>query len=331
MDTAGKGSKSVRVVIVNYNGGAILTECVRSVLASTVPVGIFVSDNGSQDDSIAYLRASITDALNLSIVENGENSGFAKANNIVLARCRNDYVLVLNPDCIVEPDTLERMIEAMEQQPEAGMASCLIVNPDGSEQVGCRRLVPTPWRSMVRVLHLHQIIKNHPRIQPFSLTGLPLPRTPEHMEAISGAFMFVRREALDAVGLMDEGYFLHCEDLDWCMRFRQAGWKILFVPHVRIVHWKGLSSKAHPVVVEYHKHRGMLRFYNKFFRHQYPGALMVLVVSAVWLRFVAKTGWILLRDFFSTRHSGRAAEVSVSTVRNWAQDRIGSGEKQKSV
>ncbi|MGH9579201.1 MAG: glycosyltransferase family 2 protein, partial [Terriglobales bacterium] len=210
---------------------------------------------------------------------------------------------------------------------DAGMASCLVVNPDGSEQVGCRRMVPTPWRSMVRVLHLHQVIKNHPRIQPFSLTGLPLPRAPEPVEAISGAFMFLRREAFESVGLMDEGYFLHCEDLDWCMRFRQAGWKILFVPHVRIVHWKGLSSKAHPVVVEYHKHRGMVRFYNKFFRHQYPRALMVPVVSAVWLRFVAKTGWIVLRDRFSTRRSRRAADVSASMVRDWAQERIGSGER----
>ena len=119
--------------------------------------------------------------------------------------------------------------------------------------------------------------------------------------------MFARREALATVGLMDDNYFLHCEDLDWCMRFRQAGWKILFVPQVRVVHWKGLSTKAHPVVCEYHKHYGMVRFYNKFFRHQYPGALMALVVLAVWLRFFAKTGWIMVRKLFSMRHSSRGA------------------------
>jgi GT2 family glycosyltransferase len=302
MDTTAESTKSVCVVIVNYNGGATLTECVRALLASTVSVGIFVSDNGSKDDSIAFLRASVLDAPQITIVGNGKNLGFAKANNLVLARCRNDYVLVLNPDCIVEPDTLEKMIAVMEQHPEAGMASCFIVNPDGSEQVGCRRRVPTPWRSMVRVLHLHQLIKNHPRFKSFMMAGLPLPRAPESVEAISGAFMFVRREALEAVGLMDENYFLHCEDLDWCMRFRQAGWKILFVPHVRVVHWKGLSARANPVVIEYHKHRGMVRFYNKFFRHQYPGALMIVVVIAVWLRFVAKTGWIWLRGLFTLRH-----------------------------
>jgi len=183
------------------------------------------------------------------------------------------------------------------------MGTCLIVNPDGSEQAGCRRMVPTPWRSMVRVLHLHRIIRNHPRFRSFTMADLPLPRAPEPVEAISGAFMFARREALATVGLMDENYFLHCEDLDWCMRFRQAGWKILFVPQVRVMHWKGLSTKANPMLCEYHKHCGMVRFYRKFFRHQYPGALMVLVVMAVWLRFFAKTGWMMVRKLLRLRPS----------------------------
>lgn len=314
-------NKSVCIVIVSYNSGAILTECVRSVLASTVPVKIHVSDNGSNDNSISYLRQCLGDNPLLKIVENGENLGFAKGNNVVLSRCRSDYVLILNPDCVVEPDTLERMIEVMERHPEAGTAGCLIVNPDGSEQVGCRRFVPTPWRCFVRVLHLHQVIRNHPRFRSFMMTDLPLPRMPDPVEAISGAFMFVRREALEAVGLMDENYFLHCEDLDWCMRFRQAGWKILFTSHVRITHWKGLSSRAYPIAVEYHKHRGMVRFYNKFFRHQYPGVLMVLVVLAVWLRFFAKTGWILLRELLTTRQPARTTAMPASAVRDWNHEK----------
>jgi len=139
------------------------------------------------------------------------------------------------------------------------------------------------------------------------MSDLPLPRAPEPVEAISGAFMFARREALETVGLMDDNYFLHCEDLDWCMRFRQAGWKILFVPQVRVMHWKGLSTKANPMRCEYHKHCGMVRFYRKFFRHQYPGALMILVVMAVWLRFFAKIGWMMVRKFLRLRNSGRGA------------------------
>ena len=115
--------------------------------------------------------------------------------------------------------------------------------------------------------------------------------------------MFVRRAAIEAVGLMDEEYFLHCEDLDWCMRFWQAGWKILFVPQARAMHLKGLSSQNHALFCEYHKHRGMMRYYNKFFRHQYPGALMGAVSVAVWSRFLAKSGWIMGQKLVTMRHS----------------------------
>ena len=87
------------------------------------------------------------------------------------------------------------------------------------------------------------------------------------------------------VGLLDEGYFLHCEDLDWCMRFRKRGWKIMFVPDARVFHQKGACSKTRPIFVEWHKHKGMMRFYSKFFRHQYPGILFWIVGFGVWLRF----------------------------------------------
>jgi len=309
------GRKSVCVVIVNYNAGAMLTECVRSVLASTVPVEVFVSDNGSQDDSIAFLRAALGAPVPVTIIENRANLGFAKGCNAVLPRCRSEYVLFLNPDCVVEPDTLEEMIRVMDARPEAGMASCLVLNPDGTEQAGCRRFVPTPWRSMVRVLHLHRVIRNHPRFQPFMMTGLPLPSEPEPVEAISGAFMLVRSSAIRTIGAMDERYFLHCEDLDWCMRFRAAGWKILFVPHVRITHWKGTSGRTHPARVEYHKHRGMIRFYNKFFRHQYPGLLMVAVVAAVWVRFVLKASWVTVHRMLGGTRAGRSAAQELPPAR----------------
>jgi GT2 family glycosyltransferase len=97
--------------------------------------------------------------------------------------------------------------------------------------------------------------------------------------------MLIRREALQDVGSLDEGYFLHCEDLDWCMRFRKKGWKILFVADARVVHHRGVCSRSRPVFVEWHKHKGMMRFYRKHFRHQYPGMLMWLVGTGVWLRF----------------------------------------------
>ena len=276
----------VSVIIVNFNGGELLTQCVQSILSSNIPLEVFVSDNGSADGSVALLRHRLGADTRLSIIENNRNLGFSRANNLAAKWACGEYILYLNPDCILKRDTLTRMLAEMVTYPEAGMAGPLIRNTDGSEQAGCRRAVPTPWRTLVRVLHLNRLFPNYPRFRTFLLNQAPLPAEPVYMEAISGAFMLVRRQAYNQVGPLDEGYFLHCDDLDWCMRFRQAGWKILFVPDVEVVHYKGTCSKDRPIQVLWHKHRGMVRFYRKFFRHQYPLPLMVLVVSAVWVRFV---------------------------------------------
>jgi hypothetical protein len=116
------------------------------------------------------------------------------------------------------------------------------------------------------------------------------------VDAISGAFMLVRRRALATVGPLDEGYFLHCEDLDWCERFRRAGYVVLFVPDVTVVHHKGTSSRGRPMRVLWHMHRGMVRYYGKFLRDSYPRPLSWLVVAGVWLRFAALAAVALVRQ-----------------------------------
>jgi len=283
---AGNSDPSVvTAIIVNFNGGPLLTEAVRSVLASSVAVDILVADNGSTDSSLELLRRSVGSDARLRIIENHRNLGFARACNLLFAQARGDYLLVLNPDALIQPDTLERMVKALQAHPEAGMAGCLIRNPDGSEQVGCRRAVPTPWRSLMRVLHLYRFFPHQPRFRDFVLTREPLPPGPVPVEAISGAFMLVDRKVLERVGAFDDAYFMHCEDLDWCMRVRQAGWQILFVPEVEIVHYKGVCSQSRPVRVLWHTHKGMMRFYHKFFRDQYPLPMLALVAVAVWTRF----------------------------------------------
>ncbi|MFV2069198.1 MAG: glycosyltransferase family 2 protein [Pirellulales bacterium] len=273
------------VAIVNFNGGQFLASTMRAALASPVSLEIIVADNGSSDDSLTSLRSRFGTDPRVRIIENRENLGFARANNRILRRARGEYFLSLNPDCVVYPDTITGMLAAMESYPKAGIAGCMIRNPDGSEQAGSRRAVPTPWRTFVRVLQLDKRFPNHPRFHSFVLTQEPVPNEPTFVEAISGAFMLVRRAALEQVGPLDEGYFLHCEDLDWCMRFRQAGWKVMFVPGTEAIHYKGACSHRRPVRVLWHKHRGMVRFYRKFFRDQYPAPLMWVVVSSIWARF----------------------------------------------
>jgi hypothetical protein len=172
---------------------------------------------------------------------------------------------------------------ALESAPDIGMVGGLLLNPDGTEQAGGRRAVPTPWRTFTRAFGFSRLFPQH--FQDYDLHTHPLPTEAIAVEAISGACMLMRRDVFEQLGGWDEKYFLHCEDLDICMRIRQAGWKILFVPAARVHHLKGSCSKSRPVFVEWHKHKGMMRFYRKFFRHQYPGTLMWLVSLGVWLRF----------------------------------------------
>ncbi len=278
----------ITVVIVNYNSNHHLTHCLESVFSSNHAVNVIVVDNNSSDDSLSNAIKPYLQLDSLKVIRNSVNAGFAHASNQALQHATGDYWLFLNPDCYIEPETLDQMKKVMDENPTVAMSGPLIVNSDGSEQSGCRRAIPTPWRSFIRAFGLSNL--NHgdtPLFKDFLLHNEPLPKAPIDVEAISGAFMMVRKSAIDEIGLLDDGYFLHCEDLDWCMRFRQSNWRILFVPGTVITHSKGGCSENKQIFVLWHMHKGMIRFYRKFFRDRYPGVLMWLVVAGVWLRFSA--------------------------------------------
>jgi GT2 family glycosyltransferase len=273
---------STSAIIVNYNAGALLRKCVDSLLACPLDIEIIVVDNASSDASLDELQ----DLSQVCVIRNPVNVGFAAACNIGVHASSAPFLLFLYPDCFFQPNAFSPLLAGLQSGHRVGMAGGLLVNEDGTEQGGGRRAVPTPWRSLVRAFGLHRFANRWPKLFfDFYLHKQPLPDSPIEVEAISGACMLVKRDVMEDVGLWDEGYFLHCEDLDWCMRFRQKDWKILFVPDARISHVLGACSRSCRLFVEWHKHKGMLRFYRKFFRHQYPGMLMGLVVAGVWLRF----------------------------------------------
>ena len=281
------------VIIVNYNAGPLLGDVVASALSDPNVLLVLVSDNGSSDGSIAALRQRFGAEDRLRVIENGANLGFSRANNIALAQASGEWLLFLNPDCLLQPGTLGGMLAFMRDTPKAGMSGCRIDNPDGSEQASGRRSIPNLFNSFARFTRLDRLpwLKGAGAVD---LGNAPLPDGPQPVEAISGAFMLVRREALDQVGPLDDGYFLHCEDLDWFMRFTLAGWLIYFVPDYAVVHHKGTCSKANPIRVEWYKHSGMLRFFRKFQFDSHPKALGWLVVMAIWARFalVAVVLWV---------------------------------------
>ncbi|MCB1937358.1 MAG: glycosyltransferase family 2 protein [Nitrosomonas sp.] len=277
--------QSVSVIIINHNAGNILIQCVTNAMDQARQT--IVIDNASSDNSLNNLKAAFPGNKNLIIHCADTNQGFAAGCNMGYKLAHEAYILFLNPDSILEKNTISTLIQALESNASIGMTGGQITNPDGTEQGGARRDIPTPWRAFIRATGLYRLEKFWPKTFPdFHLHKKPLPDKPIEVEATSGAMMLVRREALEAVGGWDEGYFLHCEDLDLCMRFRQNGWKILFVPDAKAVHYQGTCSKARPFFVAWHKHKGMVRFYRKFFGKQYSPILMGLVTCGVWLRFM---------------------------------------------
>ena len=278
-------TQSVSVIIVNYNAGPLLEQSVDSALDDAAVAEVIVSDNGSSDTSIATIEGRLSAEPRLTLIENHANLGFSRGNNIALPQAHAAYLLFLNPDCLLRPGTLAGMLEFMQAHPKVGMAGCRIDNPDGTEQASGRRTIPTPFSSFARFSYLDKLLPRWRPVQSVDLGSQPLPDGPIEVEAISGAFMLVRREALEQVGPLDEDYFLHCEDLDWFMRFRLADWAIWFVPDYAVIHYKGSCSRRNPVRVLWHKHHGMVRFFRKFQFQDYPKPLAWLVVAAVWTRF----------------------------------------------
>jgi len=267
------------IVIVNYNAGALLADGVRALLADdAADLRVTVVDNASTDTSLSALPAD----PRLAVIRNPANLGFAAACNIGAAAGRAETLLFLNPDCRMEPPALASLQAALCSGEAIGMVGGLLLNPDGTEQPGGRRDIPTPENLMGRFLG-----GRRGGADDYSRTGDPLPAGPIDIPVISGALMMVKRAAFDAVGGWDEGYFLHVEDIDLCVRFGRAGYRILFVPGARVMHVKGASSRGRPVFVEWHKHRGMLRFFRKFMAADRAPPTMALVTIAVWLRFSA--------------------------------------------
>jgi GT2 family glycosyltransferase len=272
------------VVIVNFNAGAYLVAAVASALAQNQAVEIIVVDNNSNDDSIARLRDRFSDA-EACVVQLDTNYGFAHACNIGIARAHGAALLLLNPDCRMAPGSLGRLKTVLESRPDLGMVGPLLVNPDGSEQRGGRRDIPSPWQILCMTLQFHRLMPNHPRFRSINLLGQPLPARPIKVQAISGACMLVKRAVAEKVGNLDSDYFLHFEDLDWCLRFANAGFGILFVPQAVVEHTQGVCGRARPRRVAYHKHRSLLIFMRKNFTQFYPSSFMALVSFAITLRF----------------------------------------------
>ncbi len=273
------------IVIVNYNVCDLLRDCLKSVYGSTgVNFDVCVVDNASSDDSAGMV---VRDFPQAHLIRNQENLGYAAANNLGLKwfgfgetrpAIRDQsleiarYALLLNPDTIVPPDAFAEMLRLMDAHPEFGVAGPKLVRLDGSLDLACRRSFPSVEVSFWRLTRLSKIFPHSRRFGRYNMTYLD-PDQPAEIDSVVGAFMLVRREAIERAGLLDETFWMYGEDLDWAYRIKQAGWRVYYYPKVVVQHVKRASSRQSndgAAKAKYEFDRAMWLFYRKHYQAATP-------------------------------------------------------------
>lgn len=275
---------STTIIIVNYNAGELLQRCVQAVITGSRRGRIMVVDNASDDRSALNLRNQYGDRQGVEFLFNPTNLGFGPAINAAAKNVSSDYILILNPDCILAPTALEWLETALERDPDAGLAGPVVKDEKGNILRATVRRFPDPWKSFVTITGLWRLGRWLPKFDGVEARADCSDTT--KVDAVSGACMLVRRKAFESVGRMDEQYVMHCEDLDLMYRLAQHGSHCLYVPQAECVHLQGTSSRSRPTWVHYQKHRGMLRFYNQYQADNNSMPLRFLVRSGIWLRFL---------------------------------------------
>jgi len=248
------------IIIVNWNTRDLLAACLESVHRDVETlagwnVETFVVDNASSDGSPQMVRERFPW---VRLIENGENLGFAAANNQALRQARGRYALLLNSDTEVQPGALAALVEFMAAHPQAGAVGAWLLNADGSLQPSCHPML-TPGREFWRLIFLD-------RLWPWAT--YPLGRwdlaAPQKVEVIKGACLLLRREALAQVGLLDEAYFMYTEEVDLCYRLAEAGWELWWLPAAQVIHREAQSTRQAAAEMYVQLYRSKVHFYRKF-------------------------------------------------------------------
>ena len=287
-------SPMVSVVIVSWNARDYLVQCLNSLSPETCrcPLEILVVDNASTDGSPECVERQFPQ---VRLIRNAANLGFARANNIGIAQSRGKYLALINSDVKVLPDCITRLVDYCEQHPEVGMAGPRVTGGDGKLQRSCRGF-PGVWNMLCRALALDSIF---PKSKWF--TGYSLRHWAQDdlrpVDILAGCFWLIRREALARVGLLDESFFMYGEDMDWCRRFWENGWQVMFVPAAEAIHYGGGSSANAPVRFYIERQRADLQYWRK--HHSRPAVAVYFFLSC--LHLLLRTAGYALAWLFARR------------------------------
>lgn len=259
------------VVIVNYQTFELTRNTINSIFEYSYPFSyeILVVDNASTDDSLSKLQDYFKDKV--TFIASKENNGFAAGNNQALRIAKGRYVLLLNSDTIVWENTLEDIYNYMEKHTDVGASGCRVLLENGDLDKACKRSFPNVKNSFFRLFH----IPTNSKDDNYNLDDLPDDEIYE-IDCLTGAFMFMRAEALNEAGLLDETFFMYGEDIDLCYRIKKAGWKIIYYGESKITHLKGASSKKQKNKLIYEFYRAMYIYYKK--HHAKESSFLVNIV-----------------------------------------------------
>ena len=255
------------IIIVNYKTRNLLEQCLNSIYSENYHFSYEVSvvDNDSKDSSIEMVNKKFPQ---VKLIENRNNLGFAAANNQALRRSNARYLLLINPDTVVLPDSLNVMMEFMDEHPEAGIAGCKLLNPDYSLQYSCRKFSNFAT-FFLRGIHLDSIFPNNTILRKYMMLDWDHNEVRE-VDWILGSCMMVRRKAIEQVGMLDENFILYFEDQDWCYRMWKHGWKIYYVPQAQMIHYyQRRSAKQFLNLLTWTHIKSMLYFFKKHYL-QFP-------------------------------------------------------------
>ena len=281
------------IVIVNYNVKYFLEQCLHSVqnACNGLESEIFVVDNDSVDGSVKMVRDKFPDVF---LIENKDNKGFSTANNQAIRKSRGEYVLLLNPDTIVEDDTLRKVVDFMDEHPDAGGLGVKMLDGKGKFLPESKRGLPYPSVAFFKVFGLSSLFPKSRMFSTYHLGYLDKDKT-HVVDVLAGAFMLLRKSVLNEIGLLDEDFFMYGEDIDLSYRITQAGYKNYYFPGTRIIHYKGESTKKGSLNYVFVFYNAMIVFANKHFSKENARAFSMMINFAIYFRaFIS-----ILTQFFN--------------------------------
>ena len=295
------------VIIVSYNVRHYLEQCLKSVIKAShsLQVEMIVVDNCSEDDSVSMVQNKFPE---VKLIINPDNKGFSKANNQAIRISEGEYILLLNPDTVLEENALSRSLHFMETHPEAGGLGIKIIDGHGYYLPESKRGLPTPWASFCTMSHLSQVFPNSAFFNRYHAGHLDENKT-NKIEVLAGAFMLLRRKVLDEIGLLDEDFFMYGEDIDLSYRITKAGYFNYYFPEAWMIHYKGESTRKSSLNYVRLFYGAMLIFARKHFAGKNERLLSLVILPGVYLRAVIA---MISNKLYSLVHSSFWSFISVT-------------------